>query len=245
MNGDMTTMPENEAFLEALAAALEELGLETDSEALRLCSAHFAALVEANATTNLTRIDSPEDAARKHYADSLLPLCFDLLPQGARVLDIGSGAGFPGMPLAFFRKDLLLTLLDSQVKRVNFLKSCAGALLPGAAAVVHARAEDAARTNMRMAFDAVVSRALAPLNVLLELSLPFLKDGGVAICYKGPKAGEELLQAKNALVKLGGEARLLSRETGWGARSLVVVTKRGRIPIVYPRKAGIMKKMPL
>ncbi len=237
-------MPENGAFEAALASALDTIGLEREPEALRLCSAHFAALVEANAVTNLTRIDSPQDAAQKHYADSLLPLCFGLLKPNARVLDIGSGAGFPGLPLAFFRQDLEMTLLDSQIKRVNFLKACVGALVPGME-VVHARAEEAARSDMRMAFDAVVSRALAPLNVLLELSLPFLKDGGVAICYKGPKAEEELAGAKNALIKLGGEARLLTRETSWGARTLVVVTKKGRISIVYPRKAGIIKKQPL
>ncbi len=237
-------MPENGAFMAVLTDALEALGLTPDADALRLCVAHFAKLVEANAVTNLTRIESPEDAARKHYADSLLPLCFGLLKQGARVLDIGSGAGFPGLPLAFFRKDLEMTLLDSQIKRVNFLRACMEALAPGME-VVHARAEEAARTDMRMAYDAVVSRALAPLNVLLELSLPLLKDGGVAICYKGPKAEEELAGAKGALVKLGGEAELLTRETPWGARTLVVVMKRGRIPIVYPRKAGMIKKMPL
>ena len=237
-------MPENGAFMAALTDALDALGLAHDEDAQRLYEAHFSALLEANAVTNLTRIDSPEDAARKHYADSLLPLCFGLLKQGGRVLDIGSGAGFPGLPLGFFRKDLALTLLDSQIKRVNFLRSCVGEFAPGVE-VIHSRAEDAARTNMRMAYDAVVSRALAPLNVLLELSLPFLKDGGVAICYKGPKAQEELAGAKNALLKLGGEAELFTRETPWGERTLVVAMKRGRIPIVYPRKAGMIKKMPL
>ncbi len=237
-------MPENGAFVAALKDVFEKLGLTPDADMLHLCEAHFAMLAEANAVTNLTRIDSPQDAAQKHYADSLLPLCFDLLKPNARVLDIGSGAGFPGLPLAFFRKDLTFTLLDSQVKRVNFLKSCTEALAPGAE-VVHARAEEAARTDMRMAYDAVVSRALAPLNALLELSLPFLKDGGVAICYKGPKAEDELEGAQNALLKLGGAAELFTRETPWGARTLVVATKRGRIPIVYPRKAGVIKKMPL
>ncbi len=237
-------MPENGAFLAALADALGALGLKPGAEALRLCETHFTALTEANAVTNLTRIESPQDAAQKHYADSLLPLCFGLLKQGARVLDIGSGAGFPGLPLAFFRKDLKITLLDSQIKRVKFLKSCVEGLALSAE-VVHARAEEAARTDMRMSYDAVVSRALAPLNVLLELSLPFLKDGGIAICYKGPKAEEELSKAQNALMRLGGKAELFTRETPWGVRTLVVVTKIGRIPIVYPRKAGMIKKVPL
>ncbi len=237
-------MPENDAFLVALNDAVETLGLAPGADALRLCEAHFLALAEANAVTNLTRIDSPGDAAQKHYADSLLPLCYDLLRPNARVLDIGSGAGFPGLPLAFFRTDFDMTLLDSQIKRVNFLRACVEELAPGVE-VVHARAEEAARSDMRMAFDAVVSRALAPLNVLLELSLPFLKDGGVAICYKGPKAEQEMAGAKGALMKLGGTAELFTRETLWGARTLVVVRKIGRIPIVYPRKAGIIKKMPI
>lgn len=238
-------MRTRETFAESLALCAELLGVTPGENAMGLCEAHFCALVAANETTNLTRVTTPLEAAQKHYADSLLPLRFGLVAPGARVLDLGSGAGFPGLPLYFFRPDIKLTLLDSQKKRADFLRLCQRDFAPDAD-VLHMRAEEAARKpQYRMAFDVVVSRAIAELPVLLELTLPFLKDGGAAIAYKGPKATEEAAGCANALKVLSGKMELLSLDTPWGARTLAVTTKRGRIPITYPRKAGILQKLPL
>lgn len=203
----------------------------------------YELLIERNNVMNLTAITDAEGVATRHFADSLISL--DLIPEGARVIDVGTGAGFPGIPLAIMRPDISLVLLDSLNKRIQFLNDILKELDLNAQAV-HSRAEDAARKQeLREGFDAVVSRAVAELPVLAEWTLPFAKVGGVCVMYKGPGAAEELKNAANALKVLHGRAKLMPIAAEWGERNLVVIEKTAATPAKYPRKAGTAAKSPL
>ena len=176
--------------------------------------------------------------------------CFSLLlPEGARIIDVGTGAGFPGIPLLILRPDLKLTLLDAQAKRIHFLEGVL-AQLGLTAATLHARAEDAARLpEHREAYDAAVSRAVAPSPVLQELTLPFVRVGGKAIAWKGPGAEEEWERAKRAAFVLGGALRPpepapVPGRPEWN-HVLLISEKERPTPKAYPRKAGTPSKKPL
>ena len=204
--------------------------------------AYYALLLDWNKRMNLTAITEPQDVAQKHFLDSLAAAPY--LPQGARVADIGTGAGFPGVPLLIVRPDLHMTLVDSLQKRLTFLQEVQKTL-GFSAEIVHARAEEFGREpKYRAAFDATVSRAVAALPVLLELTVPCLKVGGQSICYKGA-AQEELDGAKRALHLLHADAKLVTVPAAYGARSLVICTKNAPTPSAYPRKPGTPAKQPL
>ena len=205
-------------------------------------AAYYQMLIEWNARMNLTAITEKEEVAKKHFLDSLAAL--PLLPENASVADIGTGAGFPGIPLLIMRPHLKMTLVDSLQKRIGFLQEVLQAL--GLSAVcVHARAEDFGRDPAcRGSFDYTVSRAVAPLPVLVELTVPLLKTGGSSICYKG-NAAEELQSAKSALHLLHASAVIRDVPSDYGARSLIICTKNAPTPSLYPRKAGVPSKNPL
>lgn len=204
--------------------------------------AYYALLTEWNARMNLTAITAPEEVTKKHFADSLAAM--HLLPVGAEIADVGTGAGFPGVPLLIMRPDLRLTLVDSLQKRIGFLETVLKTL-DLSATCVHARAEDFGQNPAyRASFDVVVSRAVAGLPVLLELTVPLLKVGGRSICYKGD-AAEELAAARGALHLLHASASIETVEADYGVRSLIVCTKNAPTPKQYPRKAGIPAKSPL
>ncbi|HWR23301.1 MAG TPA: 16S rRNA (guanine(527)-N(7))-methyltransferase RsmG [Feifaniaceae bacterium] len=204
---------------------------------------YYELIVKGNETMNLTAIVSPEEAADKHFADSLLALPY--LPQNARCIDVGTGAGFPGIPLLIARPDLQMTLLDSLNKRVRFLEDTLQTL-ELRAQCVHARAEDAARTAAhREAYDIALSRAVAPLPALLELTAPFLNVGGVSVCYKGRNAEEELEAAKNAANILHFTLSAVSFSMPYGERALIFAKKTAPTPGAYPRKAGEAARKPL
>ena len=204
--------------------------------------AYYELLIEWNARMNLTAITAPGDVAEKHFADSLAAL--NLLPQGAKVADVGTGAGFPGVPLLIMRPDLRMTLVDSLQKRLGFLDTVLQTL-DLSAELVHARAEDFGQNPVyRGKFDATVSRAVASLSVLLELTVPLLKVGGKSICYKGDPT-EELNAAKGALRLLHAAASVQPVPAEYGMRSLVICTKNAPTPRAYPRKAGTPSKHPL
>ena len=203
---------------------------------------YYRLLVEWNATRNLTAITEPEAVAQKHFYDSLSAI--PLLKQGATCIDVGTGAGFPGVPLLIMRPDLKLTLLDSLNKRIEFLDHILKEL-GLSAKTVHMRAEDGGKSPaFRQKFDHTVTRAVAPLPVLLELTVPFLKIGGSAIAYKGD-AAEELNASANAAKILRCELSAVPVEAAYGARTLVVATKKAETPGKYPRKAGTPSKQPL
>lgn len=207
-------------------------------------------LMQANAQFNLTRVpDDPQEAVDRNYLDSLAPLAHAGLMRGQRLLDLGSGAGFPGIPLAIALPEVHVTLMDSLGKRVNFLQSVIDELGLNARAV-HARAEEAAkRPEWREQFDCATARAVAALPTLAELTLPFVRVGGQLIAYKGPAAGEELAQAQAALSQLGGSAGTIlpvaipGRED-WDHR-LVLVDKQKPTPKRFPRKSGEAGRHPL
>lgn len=211
----------------------------------KLCAFH-ALLVQANARMNLTRVsDDPDEAIDRNYLDSLAPL--ELVRGAQSCVDVGSGAGFPGIPLSIFLPQTRFVLLEAQARRVEFLREAICRLRLNAEAVCM-RAEDAARAPWREAFDCAVSRAVAPLRVLCELTLPLVRVGGRVVACKGPSAREEAEQAANALALLGGAtARVLPVDIpgrDW-EHTLVVLEKTSPTPDKYPRRAGIPEKRPL
>lgn len=239
---------EDRCVTERLQAGLERLGVAADGVTLDRLARYHALLTEWNARIDLTAVLDPEEMVDRHYLDSAAPLALGLIPQGARVIDVGTGAGLPGIPLCILRPDLRVTLLDAQRKRVAFLQAAIEALdLPAQA--VHMRAEDAARDEARReAYDVAVSRAVAATPTLLELTLPFVRVGGRAIAWKGPGLQAELEQARRAAHLLGGalegvlDAPVPGRD--W-QHVLLVCAKRQKTARQYPRRAGLPGKNPL
>jgi len=225
---------------ELLFSRIPDLSPEGAQKLIR----YYEMLVDWNSRMNLTAITEAEEVAEKHFADSLLPAA--LIKQNAKLIDVGSGAGFPGIPLKILRPDLEVCLLDSLNKRIGFLKEVCSELGLEKLSCIHARAEDGGRMpELRGKFDVATSRAVARISVIAEWSIPFLKLGGTALMYKGPQAEEELLEAKRALTLLHGEATLHSYEVPWGDRRVVAVKKTAETPKAYPRKAGTAAKNPL
>ena len=202
-------------------------------------------LVEWNEKMNLTAITEEREVAEKHFADSLLPM--ELIPKNAKCIDVGTGAGFPGVPLMIMRPDITVTLLDSLNKRLIFLDEVIRALgLEKSAKTLHMRSEDAGRAAAhRDAYDVALSRAVANARVLAEWTAPFVKKGGVSIMYKGAAAKEELNAAQNAMNKLCLGARLIEYPCAWGERYVIAAKKLAPTPKAYPRKAGTAGKLPL
>ena len=203
---------------------------------------YYAMLADWNTRVNLTAITAPEDVAKKHFLDSLAAAPY--LKPNAVIVDVGTGAGFPGLPLLILRPDLKVTLMDSLQKRLVFLEAVCKELKL-TAELVHARAEDAGQNpKYREKFDVALTRAVSALPVLCELTLPLVKVGGTSIAYKGDSA-EELAASKNALSVLHATAERVVIPADYGARELVILTKTGTTPKQYPRKAGTPAKNPL
>ena len=204
-------------------------------------------LLEYNEKVNLTAITDPGEIAIKHFADSLLPLALTEIAPGASLIDVGTGAGFPGVPLKIVRPDIELTLLDSLAKRLKFLEELS-TLLGQHNAFVHARAEMAgADPALRGRFDCATSRAVAQLAVLCEYCLPLLKIGGKMLALKGPGCGAEIAASQNAIALLGGSVAAV-REYALadsGQRTLIVIEKIKSTPKKYPRQRIKLSEKPL
>ena len=232
-----------------LINAAASVGVSLSPETAEKFDTYAARLVEWNEKINLTALTAPHDILWKHFADSLSAAPY--LPQTAfSLIDVGTGAGFPGVPLALLRGDLRLTLLDSLQKRLTFLDElCKELELP--VTLVHARAEDGGQDPaLREQFDVATARAVANLPVLCEYCLPFVKVGGRFLGMKGPAAEEELLAAKSAVKKLGGnvaDVKTLTLDTNGEPfdRSLIFIDKIDHTPKAYPRPAAKIKKSPL
>ena len=234
---------------ERLIRGLETMGVAFDQTAIERFEAFHAILDEYNQKMDLTAVLDEDERIDRHDLDSAAPLAKGLLTPRAKVIDVGTGAGFPGMPLLILRPDLEMTFLDALNKRILFLQDALKRL--GLKAVtLHARAEDAARmADHREMYDAAVSRAVASAAVLQELTLPFVKTGGTAIAWKGPGVQEELVAAKRAAFVLGGTVRDIlpapvPGRDDW-AHCLLVTEKTGKTPKAYPRKAGTPNRKPL
>ena len=232
--------------LQQVAAAM---GVVVDDRQLVKFAAYYEFLLEYNQKVNLTRITEPLDVAVKHFGDSFFLLKPGLIPAGARVADIGTGAGVPGIPLAIMRPGLRVVLVDSLRKRTVFLTEAVERLELANVEVVWSRAEDLGhKPDFRERFDVVLARAVASLNVLTELCLPLVKKGGAFLALKGPRAQEELAQAQAAIALLGGGgATLLEAELPIQpeVRAILQIHKRKPTPAKFPRKAGLPERTPL
>lgn len=215
----------------------------TDAQ-LNQFETYYKMLVDWNTRMNLTAITDAAEVATKHFHDSLAAAA--LLPAGAKCIDVGTGAGFPGVPLLIVREDITVTLLDGLNKRLTFLDALTKDLgISDRVTLVHARAEDAGQdAKHRGRYDIALTRAVANLSVLLELTVPFLAVGGKSICYKGD-AAEEIAAAKSACHLLHCSVSETKVESDYGARSLVIAEKLQPTPKTYPRRAGTPAKKPL
>lgn len=224
-----------------------KLGISVTDEMLSRFEKLAFLLVEQNKTMNLTAITDPDGIAVKHFADSISALSAADFPQGAKVLDVGTGAGFPSIPLLIARPDLDMTMIDSTAKKLKYVASAVESL-GLTAEVLHTRAEEAGQNKeYREKFDIVCSRAVAALNVLCEYCLPFVKVGGVFLAMKGAKAQEEIADAKAAIKTLGGkiiDKKSFTLSDG-GERTIVVIKKISQVPPKYPRVSAQIAKKPL
>lgn len=214
------------------------LGTELDAAKADALSRYAALLVERNKSVNLTRITEPEEIVAKHFLDSLTPLLTGRVK--GRVIDVGSGAGFPGLVLKCAAPELDMTLLDSLNKRVLFLREAAREMgISEGIRFLHARAEEAARRpEYREKFDTVVSRAVANLRTLSEWCLPFLRVGGQFLALKGPLAKSEIEDAKGAIERLGGgEPEIFSADIPFAElnHKIVIIKKLRPTPTAFPR----------
>lgn len=236
---------------ERLRTGLRELGAAPSDEQIEKLLIYYEQLVERNKQLNLTAITEYEEVVEKHFVDSAALIKSGHLKDGTKLIDIGSGAGFPGIVLAILQPQMKITLLETLEKRCAFLREMTEVLMLENVEVISARAEDAGRdTAHRAQYDIACSRAVADLAVLTEYSLPLLKRGGIMAAYKGPEPDEELTGAQSAIKLLGGElAKIMPYELrsdeGTLQRNLVLVVKSTETPEKYPRRAGIPTKRPL
>ena len=229
---------------ETLLAGLPALKLTLPEDRIDRLTAFGEAVIRQNAVMNLTAITEPAAVAKLHLLDSVSILkCADL--KGKRLIDVGCGAGFPGVPLKIACPELRLTLLDSLGKRMTWLRESALPALDLEAECITARAEEFAQLR-REAYDYATSRAVARLNVLLELTAPFVKVGGAVLAMKGAAAEEELQEAKNAIRQLGLQLENVHHFPVDGADHAVIVLRKVRpTPEQYPRKFNRIKQLPL
>lgn len=236
--------------MEKLREYVKEYGVELSDEQLNQFSTYYEMLIEKNKVMNLTAITEKEDVMVKHFADSIaVASCYDFVTKEASLIDVGTGAGFPGIPLKIAFPNLKVTLLDSLNKRVSFLQEVIEALKLEEIQAVHFRAEDGAKkVEFREQFDICVSRAVANLASLSEYCLPFVKVGGYFISYKSGEIEEELQSAKKAISVLGGNVEKMDYLNLCQMdymRSFVGIKKENKTPKKYPRKAGLPTKEPI
>ncbi len=238
------------ALCDDIFTRCQTAGIPLSREAADKLSKFHLLLTDWNKHMDLTAVLEESEMVDRHYVDSLNPLKTDhLFPQCASVIDVGSGAGFPGIPLAIARPDIQVTLLDAQQKRVRFLQEVVKRLDLNNVRAIHGRAEDVAHlVEFRESFDLALARAVASLPALLELLVPFVRAGGRALCWKGPAVMDELLLGKSAAKLLGGklEEPISTPIPGrdW-AHLLLPCLKTGKTLRQYPRKAGTPGRTPL
>lgn len=225
---------------------LQKMDISYSETQLEQFELYHRLLAEWNEKINLTAIREPDEVALKHFADCIYGAY--KIPQGASVIDVGSGAGFPGVPLKIMRPDISVLLLDSLNKRILFLNELISTLKLSGIKAVHSRAEDGAKAELREGFDVATARAVANLNVLCEYCMPYVKVGGIFLAYKGSAGFDEVSKAEGAIKKLGGcveeklEYTLADSDI---LHTLVTIRKNAATPKKYPRNPGHISKNPL
>ena len=228
-----------------LSEGFEAMGLIPHEKSIEHFRCYYELLEQRNKVMNLTAIYGEEDCARLHFLESASALLAADMA-GKSVIDVGTGAGFPGLPIKIMAPDIQLTLLDSLDKRIKFLSEvCSEAGIEGVR-LVHGRAEEPG--EMREKFDFAVSRAVARLSMLCEFCLPYVKPGGSFLALKGPAAGEEIDEAQKAISLLGGKLEKIYEYSVPGTElkhNIVIIRKVSPTPKKYPRRFAQMKKSPL
>ena len=237
------------SFVNDLSKVAKEYGLELTSDQISAFNRYYELLVEWNEKINLTAITEPREVAIKHIVDSLSCYQKELFTGQVSLIDVGTGAGFPGLPLKIAYPDTEVVLFDSLNKRIKFLDEVIAQLGLKGISTVHGRAEDGGKSKeLREQFDVSVSRAVADLSVLSEYNLPFVKVGGYFVAYKSGEIDEELEKSKKAILILGGQIEKVDKfklpETDI-ERSLVYIKKVKNTPKKFPRKAGLPAKEPI
>ena len=225
-----------------------EFGVELTREKQEKLNTYGNLLLEWNEKMNLTAIKEPKEVLYKHFYDCILFFKNVKVPQNATLIDIGTGAGFPGLVLKIVRPDIEVTLLDSLNKRLVFLNEVINALGLEGIKALHSRAEDGGKNKLyRERFQIATARAVASMPVLLEYCLPFVTNGGQFVAMKGPSAREEASLCDNALKVLGGEEPQIFEETltGYEKRVFLICKKISQTPSKYPRKPADISKQPL
>lgn len=232
-------------FYKKMAEESEKIGIKLPDEQLNEFYEYMQLLLEWNEKMNLTAITDPEEVIKKHFVDSITIKKY--IKEENRLIDVGTGAGFPGIPLKIVDKSIKLTLLDSLNKRINFLNEIIEKLNLKEVNTIHSRAEEYAKNKVRESYDVAVSRAVADLPILLEYLMPYVKLNGICICMKGPKAQKELERSKKAINILGGKLEKVEKITidEEMERNLIIIRKIKDTPNKYPRKAGIPTKNPI
>ena len=234
-------------FEENLKDKMEKIDINLSKEQLEQFYQYEKMLLEWNEKINLTSITEENEVILKHFVDSATISHY--IKKDDKVADIGTGAGFPGVPLKIINSENDLVLIDSLNKRINFLKNVIEELRLKNIKAIHSRAEEIGHNKeYRQKFDIVTSRAVAKLNVLLEYMLPLTKIGGRCICLKGPNIEEEVNEAKNAIEVLGGKIEKIEKLTlpdSDNERSIIIVKCVKQLPNKYPRKAGTPTVSPL
>lgn len=232
---------------EFIKKEIGSLGLTISDEQADQFLTYYEMLVEKNKVMNLTAITDFEDVVRKHFADSLSIAAHFDMSSVKTMIDVGTGAGFPGLPIKIVYPQIETVLADSLQKRLKFLDEVIGELHLKEISTVHGRAEDLARKKeYREHFDLCASRAVARLSVLSEYCLPFVKQGGYFLSYKAGNCEQEIEEAKRAIRLLGGTIEHIDRfELDGMERCLIRIRKTGKTSPLYPRKAGTPSKKPL
>ncbi|MCF6096263.1 16S rRNA (guanine(527)-N(7))-methyltransferase RsmG [Thermovorax subterraneus] len=235
-------------FEKKLIEIAKRVNIEIDENGAAIYRQYRNEIEIWNKKVNLTSIKDEEEFIVKHIIDSLMVLKKIEIPYGVKIIDIGTGAGFPGIPIKISRKDLNVYLLDSNKKKTDFLENAIKNLGLKETYVLYGRAENYGKNvHFREKFDYAFARAVSALNVLLELCLPFVKLGGFFVALKGKEPEEEIVQSRGVFEILGGELRdVIYYELPFEIkRSLVVVEKVGKTPEKYPRREGMPEKKPL
>ncbi|MDS0527927.1 16S rRNA (guanine(527)-N(7))-methyltransferase RsmG [Clostridium sp. SHJSY1] len=237
------------SFYELMKKAANDVNMSLSEEQYKKFIKYMHLVQEWNTKINLTAITEDEEFIKKHFIDCIKAFKCEKLKEAKTLIDVGTGAGFPGIPIAIMKDNIHVTLLDSLNKRINFLNLVVSELNLKNVKTIHSRAEDGARVKeLRENFEVATSRAVANMTVLSEFCLPYVKVDGYFIALKGPAIEDELKECKNALGVLGGKLQNvieLEIEDTDLKHNIVVVNKVKECPTSYPRKAGIITKKPL